>query len=668
MTDIIYDIESYPNVFTLTAINAESGKVKTFECSPWRDDYAALKVFLGALKRGGHRMVGFNNLGYDWPVVHQVMISEGLDAAAVAYAKTCDIIDGDHDDRFKHILWKPAIGQVDLFKIHHFDNRARATSLKVVEFNMRSASVQDLPFPPGTVLTEEQTKVLVEYNIHDVNETHKFYDISRNKIAFREELSRKYEQNFINANDTKIGKDYFIMELEKADVKCYQTRWLRGPGRPDVNLRTWNRPSAQESIVSGGRVPIQTERRQIYLEDVIFPFIKFERPEFTAVLDWLKRQTIRETKGVFTRIDPDGLGSLEQYANLKKEVGRIKNLNCIVDGFQFNFGTGGIHGSVDSTIVEVDDDHVILDIDVTSYYPAIAISHGIYPEHLGEKFVEIYRRIRDERIGYAKGTPENAMLKLALNGVYGDTNNPYSPFYDPQYTMSVTINGQLMLCMLAEKLMGIGCELIQINTDGLTIRAPTECKDVIGRECKSWERDTKMVLETVEYQRMFVRDVNSYIAVGVDGKVKRKGAFEYERGWHQNQSALVVQKAVEAYLAHGKNISSFIRSHQDDFDFMLRTKVRRNSRLQIEYGPHSVSDLQNVTRYYIGHHGGKLIKIMPPAPGGTEERRIGIDKDWLAVPMNTMSEVRDINYDYYIEEANKLVDPLVHGVTEGLSG
>ena len=648
MTDIIYDIESYPNVFTLTAINAESGKVKTFECSPWRDDYAALKVFLGALKRGGHRMVGFNNLGYDWPVVHQVMISEGLDAAAVAYAKTCDIIDGDHDDRFKHILWKPAIGQVDLFKIHHFDNRARATSLKVVEFNMRSASVQDLPFPPGTVLTEEQTKVLVEYNIHDVNETHKFYDISRDKIAFREELSRKYEQDFINANDTKIGKDYFIMELEKADVKCY--RW------DDENKRH----------------PIQTERRQIYLEDVIFPFIKFERPEFTAVLDWLKRQTIRETKGVFTRIDPDGLGSLEQYANLKKEVGRIKNLNCIVDGFQFNFGTGGIHGSVDSTIVESgssNDTEWILDLDVVSYYPSIAISHNLYPAHLGEKFVEIYGRMKDQRVGYRKNTPENAMLKLALNGVYGDSNNPYSPFYDPQYTMSVTINGQLMLCMLAERLMTIDCKMIQINTDGLTVRVPWDTDGwVIERECGEWEEETKLKLEETDYRRMFIRDVNNYIAVTTNGGVKRKGAFEFERGWHQNQSALVIPRAAFGHLVYGYPIDEAIRNHPNMFDFMLRTKVRRNSRLQIEYGPHSVSDLQNVTRYYIGHHGGKLIKIMPPAPGGTEERRIGIDKDWLAVPMNTMSEVRDINYDYYIEEANKLVDPLVHGVTEGLSG
>lgn len=44
---------------------------------------------------------------------------------------------------------------------------------------------------------------------------------------------------------------------------------------------------------------------------------------------------------------------------------------------------------------------------------------------------------------YAKGTPENAMLKLALNSVYGDSNNQYSVFYDPMYTMKITVNGQL---------------------------------------------------------------------------------------------------------------------------------------------------------------------------------------------------------------------------------
>ena len=83
-----------------------------------------------------------------------------------------------------------------------------------------------------------------------------------------------------------------------------------------------------------------------------------------------------------------------------------------------------------------------------------------------------------------------------------------------------------------------------------------------------------MKLEAIEYRRMFIRDVNNYIAEGRDGGLKRKGAFEYERGWHQNQSALVVPRAVEAHLVEGKNIDKFIREHSNPFDFMLRTKAR----------------------------------------------------------------------------------------------
>ena len=138
------------------------------------------------------------------------------------------------------------------------------------------------------------------------------------------------------------------MELEKAGVKCY-------------------------NFDEGTRAPNQTKRPVIKIRDIIFPYIEFKRPEFNAVLAWMKRQEIKETKGVFTELDEDGLCDLAQYANLKKTKGKVKNLNCIIDGFQFDFGTGGIHGSIDSTVVEEDDDYAILDYDVTSLYPSIAI-------------------------------------------------------------------------------------------------------------------------------------------------------------------------------------------------------------------------------------------------------------------------------------------------------
>ena len=50
--------------------------------------------------------------------------------------------------------------QIDLFKIHHFDNKAKSTSLKMLEFNMKSHNIEDLPFPVGHALTEAEMDVL----------------------------------------------------------------------------------------------------------------------------------------------------------------------------------------------------------------------------------------------------------------------------------------------------------------------------------------------------------------------------------------------------------------------------------------------------------------------------------------------------------------------------
>jgi len=250
------------------------------------------------------------------------------------------------------------------------------------------------------------------------------------------------------------------------------------------------------------------------------------------------------------------------------------------------------------------------------------------------------------------------MLKLALNGVYGDSNNQYSPFYDPLYTMSVTITGQLLLCKLAENLMSIpGLQMVQINTDGLTVRIPRDHYGWFKKECTLWMTGTGLTLEQNVYSRMWVRDVNNYIAEYEDGKLKRKGAYEYNREWHQDHSALIVPKAAEAHLVRGESISDFIRGHSDIFDFMLRAKVDRSSRLM--WGDVQV---QNITRYYVTdqEHGGTLTKIMPPlAKNPGVERHIGQCVGWYVQPCNDIMEATaPINYDYYIQEAEKLCEPL----------
>ena len=463
--DIVYDIETYSNCFLLTAEQADGPLRWCFEISDRINESQAITYWCQHMGNFGHRMVGFNNIGFDYPVLHHLLRSGRSDAATL-YAKAQSIINTQDENRWAHQVYPSdrVVPQLDLFRVMHFDNRARSTSLKALEFNMRADTIKDLPFPVGTVLTPEQIVTLREYNLHDVRATKQFYHQILPMIRFREELTARYGRDFLNHNDTKIGKDYFIMELERAGVSCYNV----GPE---------------------GRTPRQTPRPQLVLKDAILPWIKFEQPEFQRVLEWLKAQTITETKGVF------------------------KDLTATINGFTFVFGTGGIHGSVENECVESDADNVIVDLDVTSYYPTLAIANGFYPEHLGTTFVDIYRDLFAQRAKYPKESPEGQMLKLALNGVFGDSNNRFSVFYDPLYMARVTLNGQLLLCLLAEQLLKIGgLRLLQVNTDGITVHMPRENMGGLHQVLDWWGRATRLHIEENHYSRMFIGDVNSYIA------------------------------------------------------------------------------------------------------------------------------------------------------------
>lgn len=680
----VYDCETYPNCFTLCAVYSNGKGIRVFEISDRKNEIEAMITFLRKIASHKHSMVGFNNCGFDYPVLHEIIIcykNGKLLSASEIYQYAMKVIDSNRGDGFGITVKSSEVllRQIDLYKIHHFDNPARATSLKMLEFNMRSDNIEDLPFPVGMVLSDKQKDVLIEYNKHDVMQTLKFYNHSLDAIRFREQLTVKYGFDCTNFNDTKIGKEYFINRLEKASPGCCYTK------------------------TKYGRKVNQTKRESINLGSVIYPYVKFIRPEFQAVLDWFKRKTITETKGVLTDILECDLSDVAKYAALTMKRQKFRNppssievsqykaenptmwvdtvelkapkgaksywrcwnvaetLNVVIDGFRYDFGTGGIHGSIESSTVRSDDYYVIIDADVESMYPNIAISNGSYPEHLGKSFCKIYKDVFETRKSFAKGTPENAVMKLALNGVYGDSNNQFSPFYDPSYTMAITINGQLSLCMLAERFMTIPeCKIIQVNTDGVTVRIPRKHLEEYYRLADEWQTTVKLKLEYAIYSVMFIRDVNNYCAVYENGKIKQKGAYEYkDLGWNKNHSSLVIPMAVEHELLGRGNAEDFIRTHDNKWDFMLRTKVDRSSRLVLIMEDGTEVQQQNICRYYPSKSGGKLVKIMPPLKGKEDagERRLSIDAEWNVVPCNDISKFNwDVNYNYYITEARKLID------------
>lgn len=671
--DIAYDLETPPNLFTAYFRHIESGREWCFELSERRNDSTDLYNFVRLMQTNEMRLVGFNNVGFDYPVLHEFMnlyAAQGVVYAHQLHATSNRIFRSEN--RWANIIWSDQrfVPQIDPYLIHHFDNPAKSTGLKMLEINMRSEEVEDLPFDPVQPIALDQIDTVIAYNARDVRETAKFYVHSEKAIATREELTARFGVDFMNYNDTKIGKEFFIMELEK------------------------RQPGICFDRSSGKKKPRQTLRPNgIRIADVIFPYVKFNHPDLRRVLDYLRTVTITNTKSA-----PE-----------------FKDLSATINGFRFDFGTGGIHGSVERKIIRSDDTHVIIDADVTSFYPNLAIKNRVYPAHLSEVFCDVYEDLFKTRAKYPKKSAENLLYKLALNGVYGDSNNDYGPFKDPQYTMTITVNGQLSLCMCAEIVIAeCDAEMIQANTDGFTVRIPRTKLDRYFEICAEWSELTKLDWEFAEYDGMWVRDVNNYIArtsaewKSKDGvmirepgiKTKRVGAYQYlnpldeqwqkqpERGWHQDLGGLVIPKAAEAAMLRGENIETFIRSHTDPFDFMLRVKVPRNSRLVLHDEPfpdavknkdkvitHFTGDnptqqiVQNTCRYFIARDGQMLTKIMPASGAAPQkapdlidmnpynERRFSIEKGWGVATCNRASQFdwSRLDYDYYIAEARKLL-------------
>lgn len=693
--DWIYDIETYPNCFTISLIRADGKMERTIEISEFVNEIDRLFTLFEYLNTHQLNGVGYNNKGFDYPVLHDIRHypwtgkETGLEISKIIYGFAQKQIRSAKDGNgFPRVIKddEEFFTQIDLYKIWHFDNKAKATSLKKLEFNMRSDNIEELPFPVGTILTREQIQKLRTYNMHDVRETLRFYNHSKSQIDFRAHMSEKFGRNFMNHNDTKIGKDYFVMRLEEAGIPIYER-------------------------INGQRKVRQTPRPVLKLDEALFNYYDFKQPAFNAIKDWFAAQRISQTKGVFTEIPEHRLGSVAKYANMRvikrkffsipKEIdielfkssypmgwveeitlkaveakkrggGNKKSywkcwnhadvLNVVVNDFQFDFGTGGIHGSITDKVARCTNSYKLIDADVTSMYPNVGISNRVYPEHLSEKFCDIYKDVFEQRKQYDKKSPESAMLKLALNGVYGDSNNPYSPFYDPLYTMKITLNGQLSLCLLAERLMEIdGLKIVQINTDGITVACPRNKESDYHEVCKLWQEKVRLNLEFAEYEKMYIRDVNNYIGVYTNGKIKRKGVYEYDQfamtgnGWHTDLGGLIIPKAAEACMLHGADIGEFIRNHKDPFDFMKRVVVPRNSTLVLQTDTADIKQ-QNVTRYYISNNGGQLIKIMPPLSPEKPERRFEVGSKFKAKTCNNMLDFDgDINYDYYINEAKKIL-------------
>jgi hypothetical protein len=632
MTDYVYDIEIFSNYFLMCTQNTTTLDRKSFEISPRKDERMQLIEFL----KSDIRLFGFNCINYDGKMLQKLLSLthlKGKQLVATLKQHSDKLITDEKYNMFQKRL--VGVKNVDLMLMHHFDNDARRASLKQLEFAFQMDNIQELPFEHTHILTISEMQQVEEYCWNDIEATLKLYNYSKEAIQLRESLSNEYNIDMMSWNSPKIGEKSFAFKLAKE--------------------------------IGADKLTKKTYRDSINIGDIIFPYVQFQTEGFQKLLIYFKSKIIQGTYKVFSEIPFDELLPIEGYYKLHKTKGVQKNLNILYKDIEFVFGTGGLHACTEPGIYISDDDYTIIDIDVSSYYPNLAIKNKLYPEHLGVEFCDIYEKRYDERGQYPKGSVWNGSIKFELNGVYGKSNSEHSPFYDPKYTMAITINGQLLICMLAEKLMQVST-LLQANTDGVTVKLLKGNLDKVFAIINWWEQLTKLKLEYVFYSKMIIKDVSNYIAISIDNKVKRKGAAfktKTELELHENHSALIINEAISAYFISNIPPEQYILQDIEKnklTNFFMRAKVQKGHKLVARDETGNDTVVQRITRYIVTNTGVSLIKIMPPlAKNPDKYRETEIESGWKTTICNNFfiineSElINNLNLEYYLEQIKKVI-------------
>ena len=620
----VMDYETLINLFVAVFIDYKTDERKVFVIHEQRNDFPEFIKFLTECKNNNQWHISYNGLGFDAQITQKLLDNQKylvkLPAESLVdyiYNYAQKVIDKNNKGEFaEYAPYKLKIKQIDLFKLNHWDNKAKMSSLKWIQYSMDWENVEEMPHRHDQPVTDDHTlNEIIEYCINDVQSTKKILEHSKEQINLRQTLTKEYGIDLYSASEPRISKELFLYFLEQ-----------------------------KTGIDRGYLKQLRTPRDYIVLADCILPYIEFETSEFNNVLDYFRTKVITSTKDGF-----------KHSINFK--------------GVKIDYGLGGLHGAASAGLYEAKPGWTIMTSDVTSYYPNLAIKNKWAPAHLPQKeFCEQYEWFFDERVKIPKSDPKNYVFKIILNSTYGLTGDANSFLYDPRMTMQITINGQLLLSKLAEmvSLAIPEAQPLMFNTDGLEMMIPNDKIDTYKSICSVWELMTQLSLEHDQYSKMIIRDVNNYMAITKEGKVKCKGAFEWEdlskkkvATFHKNKSFLIIPKAIYAFFVHGTKPEDFLDQNQNIFDYCGAVKAKAGWSFvdrRLVDGNLVNTKLQKIVRYYISNTGGKMVKCHQ------DGREIQVESgEWLQTVVNKIDPSKgygtyDINKKYYLEEIYKQIE------------
>ena len=495
-----------------------------------------------------YRTVGFNSNKYDLPIIWAAIKNQNIQylkeiSDAVIYRNA-------HpkalQEEFGFKIFPT--NTIDLMAVCPLKG-----SLKLYGARLHSKRIQDLPIDVNSPLADSNIPIVLDYCCNDLDITELLFNNLQEQLELREDLSIQYKTDLMSKSDAQIAESVIGAELKQITGK-----W---PKKPEINVDATHK----------FRVPTN---------------LFFQTPYMQKVLNEI-------SKANFT-LDNNGRLIVPKAIN---------NFNVNIGTGTYRLGIGGLHSSEESIAIKADADHVLIDKDVASYYPRIVLNLGLYPQHLGENFLKVYKSLVDRRL-YAKKIKNVAVaecLKITINGTFGKTGSPYSFLYSPGMTIQITVGGQLYLLVLIERLELAGISVVSANTDGIVIKCPKALIPIMNEIVRMWEQITGFETEETEYEALYSRDVNAYLAVKSNKSTKGKnryydpwkGTSAKDRYWRfqANPTVQICTEALEQLICHGVRIEKTITECTDITRFVAVRNVAGGAHKDFNY-------LGKVVRWY----------------------------------------------------------------------
>lgn len=612
-----YDIETWGNIFTNTLKDRDTGDIH--QCVIHEDGRAEGFIEMMDLYRNTDAwFCGYNNMHFDDRIIQYILDNYrnwkrsgslyGIPQKIYRFAQECV------DDETRKYQWGNDVQfrSIDMKRVGYLDK-----SLKMVATNLEWPLIKELPFSHKDNPQLSDLPEILEYNLNDVEITERLYEELERNVKLRAYMSTKYNENLMSDSDSGIAHKLLNKLYAKASGENY-----------------WN--------FKDGR----TKYDSINLGSLIDHKINFNKPQLEELVQQMHDTTLQN----------DGNDKFDKF-EYHVEIGDT----------QYKIAKGGIHSENSYELYESNDEYTYFDLDFSSYYPYIMVNLGIYPRHLKKAFIGMFEAMVDERISFKKAGKyvESDALKIVINAVYGKLGSKRFWLYDPAALYGVTINGQLFILMLIERMEEAGFPVIYANTDGIIVKVKNDKVEDFRAIYKAFEHFSGFDLDDEKFDKLVIRDVNNLLIRKADGSIKRKGELNKNRhkgSWGMMRSfhKPIVPIAIEEFFFNDTPVVETIENYEEVMDFCMAQKADKKftvMRRYIQDGEVKIEELQRTNRYFVSDPRGDVIFKKK----GDREISMGGTAGEHTLLFNKPDQYgRDrVDDSYYIKEARKVIEPFL---------